>query len=262
MGHRTARVADDLPHRVPDRARLGRRHVAATCRGRVGQPNARLGQPAPGEDHVDGAQTRRHEARDRFPPARRERREPRPDNDTGAGRRRQPAQRLGALMRLHGVGHVRLGDPRRASAEALHEARREQQPEGAGEPEDDVGDRRSCQADQQHRAASVAVGHPPPDGRGRELSDRERGRQEADGGGVGVQPERVERQQRQDHHQADHVHERHGHEHRHPLHRRAPTPRTTALNTIRITPNPAATPSSDTRRLDMISIAIGRLSGV
>src|SRR5256885_5844155 len=65
-----------------------------------------------------------------------------------------------------------------------------------------------------------------------------------------------------DQHEPQHVHEANGHQHRQALHRLAPTPRTTALSTIRITPNPAATPSSDTRRLDMISIAMGRLSGV
>src|SRR5439155_41194 len=41
-----------------------------------------------------------------------------------------------------------------------------------------------------------------------------------------------------------------------------PSPRTTALTTIKITPNAAATPSSETRRLDMISMEMGRLSYV
>src|SRR2546423_13441585 len=72
--------------------------------------------------------------------------------------------------------------------------------------------------------------------------------------------ERVEREQGQDQGEADHVHERHRHQDRHPRHRLTPSPSTTALTTMRITPNAAATPSSETRRLDMISIEIGRLS--
>src|SRR5439155_14780922 len=92
-----------------------------------------------------------------------------------------------------------------------------------------------------------------------------------------AEPQGVESEQRRDHQQPDHVDEAHGDQDDEALqiraqdsadslsercHRLAPTPRTTPLNTMRITPNPAATPSSDTRRLDMISIAIGRLSGV
>src|SRR2546426_3410115 len=60
--------------------------------------------------------------------------------------------------------------------------------------------------------------------------------------------ERVEREQGQDQREPDHVHKRHRHQDPHPRHRLAPSPRTTALTTIRITPNAAATPSSETRR--------------
>src|SRR5437879_12081409 len=74
--------------------------------------------------------------------------------------------------------------------------------------------------------------------------------------------ERVEREQGQDQREPDHVHKRHRHQDPHPRHRLAPSPRTTALTTMRITPNAAATPSSETRRLDMNSMEIGRLSYV
>src|SRR6266581_6603477 len=152
--------------------------------------------------------------------------------------------------------------PRLVAAEALDETRHEQQPQRPGEPEDQVRQSRCGQPREQGWPPTVAVGHPPPHRRGDELRDGKGCGHQADRRRAGVEVERIQRQQRQDEGKPDHVDERDSHQHRHPLHRLAPSPRTTALTTIRITPNPAATPSSETRRLAMISIEIGRLSGV
>ena len=78
----------------------------------------------------------------------------------------------------------------------------------------------------------------------------------------GVHPLRVERHQRRDEHEAHHVDETDDHQDRQPLHRLAPIPSTTALTTISTTPNAAATPVSESRRLDRISMEMGLVSYV
>ncbi len=77
-----------------------------------------------------------------------------------------------------------------------------------------------------------------------------------------LEVERVERHQRCDEHQPHHVDEADGHQDPEPFHRRAPTPSTTALTSIRTTPNAAATPVSESRKLDRISMDTGRVSYV
>ena len=55
--------------------------------------------------------------------------EHRADRDAGVRRRGEPAEPLGAILRLERVGDVRLNHAHRAAARALHEARQEEQPE-------------------------------------------------------------------------------------------------------------------------------------
>src|SRR5207247_10739226 len=73
---------------------------------------------------------------------------------------------------------------------------------------------------------------------------------------------RVRQQQRTDEQQDQQLYQRDQHQDQEPLHRRAPTPRTIALTSISTTPNAAATPVSDSRRLERISMDTGRVSYV
>src|SRR5438105_12521780 len=121
---------------------------------------------------------------------------------------------------------------------------------------------RRSESYEKRRTSAVAIGDAPPYGRRNELRYRERRCQEPDGRGTRVQLEGVQREQRQDQREPDHVHERDRHEHGHPSHRLAPRPSTSALASMSMTPNAAATPSSEMRRLAMISMEMGRLSYV
>jgi len=255
-------MTDDFPQRVAHGTRLGRQHLTPTLGRHVRREDAGLRQPLPREDEIRRTQRCSHEPRCRLAGAGCERSHHGPDHHTEARRRREPAQGLGPVVRNHRVGHVRLGDAGRPAAQALDETRHEQQPQRPGEPEDQVRQSRCGQPREQGWPPTVAVGHPPPHRRGNELRDGKGCGHQADRRRAGMEVERIQRQQRQDEGEPDHVDERDSHQHRHPLHRLAPSPSTTALTTIRITPNAAATPSSETRRLDMISMEIGRLSYV
>ena len=56
------------------------------------------------------------------------------------GRRREPAQRLGALIGSHRIRDVGLDDADRAATRTLHEAREKEEPERVCVCEDDVGE--------------------------------------------------------------------------------------------------------------------------
>src|SRR5207253_225733 len=163
----------------------------------------------------------------------------------------------------------------RDAAEPCNESTHEEQPKGVGESGSRISDRRSQQPDEQHRSSSIAIGDAAPDRGRQQLCDGKRTEEGSDRARLTAEPQGVEGEQRRDHQEPDHIDEAHGDQDDEALqiraqdsadslserrHRLTPTPRTAALSTIRITPNPAATPSSDTRRLDMISIEIGRLT--
>jgi hypothetical protein len=163
----------------------------------------------------------------------------------------EETQRPGPVLRLHRVGHVGLGHAGRAAARALHDARHEQEPDRVGHAEHGERHGRCAQPDQQRGPPPIAIRHSAPERSREELGDGERGDQSPDRFGRGVQPERVERQQRQDDHEADRVHEADEDQHgqppepgamavgrrRHPaLPRSAPTANTAALTSMSTTP--------------------------
>ena len=130
------------------------------------------------------------------------------------------------------------------------------------EPEHDICERRSAETDEQRRPPAIAIGDIPPDGGRHELRHRKGRSEESDDRRGSTEVIRVQGQERPDDHHAHHVDERDRHEHGKTFHRRAPTPSTIALATIKTTPNAAATPVSASRRLDRISIDTGRVSYV
>ncbi len=259
---RRRRVSHDLPQGLAHGPALRRRDIPpARCRC-VTIRDARLRQPFPGEVDVDQHEGRGHDARNCCAEPVRHGADDRPDHHARTRRRRQPSQGLRPLGGRHGVRHVRLRDAGSPASQPLNDARGEQQPQRVGESEDQIRERGACKTDNERRPATVAIGDLPPHGRRDELGDREGRDQRPHHPLRRVEAQRVKGHEGGDQHEPQHVHEANGHQHPQALHRLAPTPRTTALSTIRITPKPAATPSSDTRRLDMISIAMGRLSGV
>ncbi len=255
-------MANDVPqrpHDLPHRCRPGDRRVVRA----VGRPGDHpgLGQPSPGERDVDQDQRRSGQSRPLWAPEHVGiRSDDRADAHAEAGGRRQPPQGFGPLVRRHRVGDIGLRHAGGAAAEALNEPAGEEQPQAGGEAEDQVRRGGGRETDQQDRSPAVAVGDPPPERRGEELRHRERAHERPDEARRGPEPHGEERQQRGHDHQTDHVHEANRDERDQPLHRLAPNPSTMALTTIKTTPNAAATPISETRRLDMISIEIGRLS--
>ncbi len=224
--------------------------------------DARFGEPLPREHHAQQHETGRDQPGHFRSEAARDRADHWTNEHSGARRSGNPAERLRALPRRHRVGDIGLGDAGRSATQALHQTRGEQHPETRGETEDDIRDRRSREPNEHRGPPAVAIGELAPDRRRNELSDCKRGDQPADHPLGGVHARRVEGHERRDQHQAQHVDEADRHQHREPLHRLAPTPRTTALTSMSTTPNAAATPVSASRRLERISMDTGRVSYV
>ena len=188
---------------------------------------------------------------------------------------RQPAERARAAGGRDGVRHIGLGHACGAAAGALDDAGEKQQPHALGQAEDHVRGGRGGEADQQRRTPAVVIGDPAPQRRRHQLRDGKGGDDPADRPRARLQVQRVEREQRQHHREADHVHAIGGDEREqamevparglgggtHPrASRRAPRAKTTALASIRKTPLAAATPTSPWRRLARISREMGRVS--
>ncbi len=253
------RLTDDLDQRLLHRSALGHDEMSART-ARVSR--ARLRQPLPGEEDVDQHHDRGDEPGCLAAEVESRRADEGTNHNARAGRSRQPAERLGALFGLHRVRHVRLCDPRRAASQPLHDSRSKQHPQTRREAEDHVGERRCAQANEHRRPAAVAIRELPPDRRRDQLRNSERRNQRAHQPLRSLEVQRVEGHQRCDEHQAHHVDETDGHQHPQSLHRLAPTPSTTALTIMSTTPNAAATPVSESRRLERISMDTGRVSYV
>ena len=217
-GRRPPRMGEHRAHHPADRAL--RRRFSLAYRA------LRLGQVEEAEGDVGDTEPRRHQPRRRRAERRGERTDRRADHHAGRRRRSQPAERLGTLLGRHRIADVGLHHPRRPGACPLHQARDEEhgeqdarrqrvgRPLGAGERKEQVGERRDGEAAEDRRPSPDAVREATPERCGRELRDGERRDHQPHDHRVGTEPRRVERQERQDHQEAEHVHEAGGHEER------------------------------------------------
>ena len=216
-------------HRHHHPAHRAARHRLSGRRRRA----PRLGQPEEAEGDVGNAEPRRDEPGGRRAQRRGERADRRADHHPRRGRRGEPAERLGALLRRHRVADVGLDHPGGPGPRPLDQARDEEHREerarrqqrrgalGAGRREEQVGEGRDHEPAEDGRTAADAVGEPAPERRGRQLRHRERRDHQPDDDGVGAEAGGVERQQRQHDEEAQHVHETGGHEEREAPERRA-----------------------------------------
>ena len=228
-----ARAAQHVEHHGADRALL--RNVR-TGRFLVLSVGVRLGQHAPREHDVHEAEPSGHESRRGGTEAERERSDGGTDHHACTRRSRQPPQRLGPVLGLGHVGNVGLEHSRGAAPEPLDGPREEQHPDLHGEAEHHERDGRGSESHDDGPAPPHAVRQPSPQRRRRELSNREARDHPPDHPLLRVEPQRVVRQQREDHGEPEHVHERRGHEHRQPSHRRVPTSIAPAEISISTTP--------------------------
>ena len=171
------------------------------------------------EPEVDQAERGRHQAGGGRSHDGGERAQRRPEHHPRRGRRRDPAQCLGALFGDDGVADVGLDDAGRRAARALDQPREVEQPDQnqrrdprrrplrARQGEDQVGDEGDRDAEHQHRPPPAPVGELAPQRRGGELGDGVDRHHQADLERRGTEVLGVDRQHRHDHQEADHVDE-------------------------------------------------------
>src|SRR5690242_3478704 len=182
-------MPDDVPHWPCD---VPHRHFPRSGCARPGGPvrlcgiqSARLREPFPREQHVDEDEhSGGYTWTTRPPELVGEGAENGTDAHAEARRGRQPAQCACTLRGRHGVSDVRLCYPGRSSAESLYDAAHEQQPEGIGKPEYQVGDPRSNETDDEHWSTSVPIGHAAPNWRRKQLCDCKRAEQRTNDAGL------------------------------------------------------------------------------
>ena len=208
--HRAGGAGGDVEHRGSGGAGRG---LSARLPAALGQ---RLGQPDHAEEEVEDAEARRQVAGPDPAQGLGQGADGRAHHDAGAGGHGEPAQRLGPVLARHRVAQVGLHHAHGAGAAALDQPGDEQQPDGGGRLEDDVGRRGDEQATEDHGPPAVAVRQPAPERRRRHLAEGEGGDEDSHHGRVAAQLLGVERQQRQDDEEADHVHEDREHEHPEP----------------------------------------------
>src|SRR5256714_2382796 len=123
---------------------------------------ARFAQKFPGEKNIHETKRGSGDARSAKSKPQRRRSERRADRDANVGSGREPAKRLGAILRLDRVSDVRLDDADRSTARALHQPRQKQQPDRISERENDIRDSGSGQSDQQRGTTAILIGKTSP----------------------------------------------------------------------------------------------------
>src|SRR5205823_7600535 len=91
------------------------------------------------------------------------------DGHSDVGGSRQPAECLGPISRLDGIGNVSLNHADRSTASSLNDPRQQEKPDRVGERENEVGDAGRGKADEQRRTPPILVGESSPPWRANEL---------------------------------------------------------------------------------------------
>jgi len=133
--------------------------------------------------------------------------ERRPEDEAHPKRRADDPHPFRAIFRRGLVGDVSLRGTDIRAARTGHDARQKKDREAARKGEQKVAGATRGQADQDHRTPPDAVGHPTPHRREEELHDRVDADHHADRRPAGAVFTRVEREERDDHPEADQIDE-------------------------------------------------------